>query len=175
MNRNTIANTGDRTYIYCNAQIEIIKQECYTMKNFKYIFLISILSLSSTFAAPIPAASLEEVSAIWVSSFDNGKTDSMKSLYTENAMAFPPSSEILEGPVAISAYLEGLRKVVGFDEYSISNVDSLIQGDTAYTTALWEAIRVEADGNEIVLDGNITNVLERQADGNWKIKFQSWN
>lgn len=145
------------------------------MKNFKYMFLISILSLSSAFAASSPAASLEEMSALWVSSFDNGKTESLESLYTENAMAFPPSSEILEGPIAISAYLESLRKVVGFDEYSISNVDSQIKGNTAYTTALWEAIRVDADGSEIVLDGNITNVLERQADGSWKIKFQRWN
>ena len=144
------------------------------MKNFNYMFLISILSLSSAFAASSPAASLEEMSAMWVASFDNGNTESMKSLYTENAMAFPPSSEILEGPVAISAYLESLRKV-GFDQYSIANVDTEIKGDTAYTTALWEATRVDANGNEIKLDGNITNVLARQADGSWKITLQSWN
>ncbi len=144
------------------------------MKNLKYMFLISILSLSSAFAASSPAASLEEMSAIWMSSFDNGNTESLKSLYTENAIAFPPSSEILQGPNAISAYLESLRKV-GFGEYFISNVDTQIEGDTAYTTALWETTRVDANGNEIVLDGNITNVLERQADGSWKIKLQSWN
>jgi ketosteroid isomerase-like protein len=144
------------------------------MKNIKYMFLISILSLSSAFAASSPAASLEEMSAIWVSSFDNGNTESLKSLYTENAMAFPPSSEILQGPTAISAYLESLKKV-GFGEYSISNVDTQIKGDTAYTTALWETTRIDANGNEIILDGNITNVLERQVDGSWKIKLQSWN
>lgn len=144
------------------------------MKNFKYMFLISILSFSSVFAASSPAASLEEMSAIWVSSFDNGNTESLKSLYTENAMAFPPSSEILQGPIAISTYLESLREV-GFGEYSISNVDMQIKGDTAYTTALWEVTRVDAYDNEIKLDGNITNVLERQADGSWKIKLQSWN
>jgi ketosteroid isomerase-like protein len=146
------------------------------MKNIKYLILLSILSLNSSYAATntLEIADVEMLNSLWSSSFDNGNTTSLVTLYTNDAMVFPPSSEILEGPIEITAYLDGLRKV-GFNEYSISNVDMQVKGNTAYSTELWEAIRVDADGNEIKLDGNITNVLERQNDGSWKIKLQSWN
>jgi ketosteroid isomerase-like protein len=146
------------------------------MKNIKYMILISILSFNSGFAAShtLEIADVETLNSLWATSFDSGNTTALVTLYTRDAMVFPPSSEILEGPLAISAYLDGLREV-GFNEYSISNVDMQIKGNTAYSTALWEAIRVDTNGNEIILDGNITNVLERQEDGSWKIKLQSWN
>ena len=144
------------------------------MKTLKGMILISILTMGTTFSATGSAASLDELNSQWVNSFDKGNTDKLMTLYTDTAMVFPPSSEILEGTTAISAYLDSLRKV-GFNEYSISNVGLQIKGDTAYSTALWEATRIGANGSEIKLDGNITNVLERQEDGNWKIKLQSWN
>lgn len=146
------------------------------MKNIKSMILLSILSLSSSYAASntLEAADIQMLDSLWASSYVNGNTSGLATLYTKNAMVFPPSSEILEGQIAITNYLDGLRKA-GFNEYSISNVDMQVKGNTAYSTELWEAIRIGADGNEIKLDGNITNVLERQNDGSWKIKLQSWN
>lgn len=146
------------------------------MKNIKYLILLSILSLNSSYAATntLETADIEMLDSLWVASFDNGNTTDLVTLYTKDAMVFPPSSEILEGRIAIGAYLDGLRDA-GFNEYSISNVDMQVKGLTAYSTELWEATRIDADGNEIKLDGNITNVLERQSDGSWKIKLQSWN
>lgn len=146
------------------------------MRNIKYVIFLSILSLNSSYAATntLETADIEMLDSLWVTSFDNGNTTDLVTLYTEDAMVFPPSSEILEGRLAITDYLDSLRDA-GFNEYSISNVDMQVKGKTAYSTELWEAIRIDADGNEIKLDGNITNVLERQNDGSWKIKLQSWN
>jgi len=146
------------------------------MKNIKYLILLSILSLNSSYAASnaLETADLEMLDSLWASNFDNGNTAGLVTLYTKDAMVFPPSSEILEGRLAITTYLDGLREV-GFTKYSISNVDMQVKGDIAYSTELWEAIRIGTDGKEIILDGNITNVLERQNDGSWKIKLQSWN
>ncbi len=146
------------------------------MKNIKYLILLSILSLNSSYAATntLETADVEMLNSLWATSFDNGNTTTLATLYTKDAMVFPPSSEILEGRVAITDYLDGLREA-GFNEYSISNVDMQVKGDTAYSTALWEVVRIGVDGNEIKLDGNITNVLERQNNGSWKIKLQSWN
>lgn len=146
------------------------------MKSLKSLILISILSLGSGFAASATpdSADVEELISTWVTSFDKGNADGLIALYTENAVVFPPSSEILDSPAAIIAYLDGLKKV-GVKEYSISNVNMDIKGDIAYETALWEATRVDANGNVIKFDGNITNVLEKQEDGSWKIKYQSWN
>ena len=146
------------------------------MKAFKYMILIPILFLASGIAssAALDKADVETMDSLWSSSFAEDNTGHLMSLYSENAVMFPPSSEILEGKSEIVAYLEGLKKV-GFSEYSISSIDLDVKGDTAYTTALWEATRVAADGKVIKLDGNITNILEKQDNGSWKIKFQSWN
>jgi ketosteroid isomerase-like protein len=146
------------------------------MKSFKTLILISILSLSSGYAASatLESADVENLNSLWSTTFDEGNTTLLMTLYTKDAIVFPPSSEILDSSAAIIAYLDGLIKV-GINEYSISNVDLNVKGDIAYETALWEATRVDASGNVIKFEGNITNVLEKQNDGSWKIKYQSWN
>ena len=146
------------------------------MKNMRYLILLSIIFLNSSYGLTntLKIVNLEMIDPLWVINYDSGNITSLVNLYTHDAMVFPPSSEILEGPIAITTYLNNLREV-GFNEYSISNVNTQVKGDKAFTTALWEAIRVGVDGNKIKFNGNITNVLERQNDGNWKIKLQSWN
>ncbi len=141
----------------------------------KYIFA-AILASASGYAVSetLDTSDIENFDTVWVKGYEQGKTEELMKLYTETAVVFPPSSEILQGRTAIQAYLDGIR-AAGFKEYSISNVDTNIKGSTIYESALWEAKRLDAEGNEIVLDGNISNVYEKQNDGSWKIKFQSWN
>lgn len=106
--------------------------------------------------------------------FSKGHTADLIKLYTDNAVVMPPSSEILTGQEAIKHYWDGLRKV-GFTEYTIRDIALNIVGNTAYQTALWEAVRKDPAGNTIRLEGNISSVLAKQKDGTWKIKMQSWN
>lgn len=146
------------------------------MKILKYTILIAGLTLGSSFSASatLEPTDVEQLDNLWSASFNEGNTVSLMTLYAKDAMVFPPSSEILDSATTIKAYLDGLRDV-GFNSYSISEVEMQVKGDTAYSTSLWEATRIDAAGNEITLDGNITNVIERQEDGSWKIKLQSWN
>lgn len=146
------------------------------MKTLKFMIYTLILSTASSIAVAdaLNTADVEKMNSLWSDNYDQGNTDILMTLYTNNATVFPPSSEILEGKDAIAGYLNDLRKA-GFNEYNISNVNLDVKGDTAYSTALWEATRVGANGKSIVLEGNITNVLEKQENGSWKIKYQSWN
>jgi ketosteroid isomerase-like protein len=146
------------------------------MKTYKTIYLAVILSLISGVAnsEQLDKADVEKLDALWSNSYTDDSTGKLMTLYSDDAIMFPPSSEILEGKSDISAYLESMKSV-GVKEYSISNVDLNVQGNTAYSTELWEATRVDASGNSIVLEGNITNVFEKQENGSWKIKYQSWN
>lgn len=145
------------------------------MKRFnKLLFVIAIS------ASPILAAEVNDQTAItslnhsWGNVLNAGKTSDLVNVYTENAVVMPPSSEILSDSTAIRNYWEGLRKV-GVNDYVIRTVETRIAGDTAYQTALWEATRKTADGNVILFEGNMSNVLKRQKDGTWKISLQSWN
>lgn len=146
------------------------------MKSLKRLILIAILASASSYVASetLETTDIENFNNVWAKSLDQGKTKELMNLYTENAVVFPPSSEILTGRTEIQAYLDGLR-AAGFKEYTLSNVDTNINDSTIYGTALWEAKRLDGEGNVIMLEGNISSVFERQVDGSWKIKFQSWN
>lgn len=146
------------------------------MKVLNKLLLIGFLASISSYVASetLESTDIENFDNVWVKGFDKGNTEEMMGLYTETAVVFPPSSEILQGRTAIQAYLDGIR-AAGFKEYTISSVDTDIKDSTIYESALWEAKRLDAEGNVITLEGNISNVYEKQNDGSWKIKFQSWN
>ena len=141
--------------------------------------LYTILIIISASIAGISLAAADETSAIqslnsgWDKALNKGNTSELVKSYTDNAVVMPPSSEILTNHAAIKNYWDGLRKV-GVNDYAIHIIDLRIEGDKAYQTALWEATRT-ADGNVIQFEGNMSNVLERQKDGSWKITLQSWN
>ena len=142
--------------------------------------LITMLLLITVSVSGLANAVADEATAInalnikWDTAVNQGDTMQLASLYMDNAVMMPPSSEILSDRGAIKNYWDNLREV-GIDVYAISTVDLRIDGDTAYQTVLWDATRNAADGNVIQFNGNMSNVLERQKDGTWKIKLQSWN
>jgi uncharacterized protein (TIGR02246 family) len=142
--------------------------------------LITMLLLITISVSGLANAVADEATAInalnikWDTAVNQGDTMQLASLYVDNAVMMPPSSEILSDRGAIKNYWDNLREV-GIDVYAISTVDLRIDGDTAYQTVLWDATRNAADGNVIQFNGNMSNVLERQKDGTWKIKLQSWN
>ncbi len=142
--------------------------------------LITMLLLITVSVSGLANAVADEATAInalnikWDTAVNQGDTMQLASLYVDNAVMMPPSSEILSDRGAIKNYWDNLREV-GIDVYAISTVDLRIDGDTAYQTVLWDATRNAADGNVIQFNGNMSNVLERQKDGTWKIKLQSWN
>ena len=146
------------------------------MKLFKKLIFIMILASASgyAFSTTLETRDVESFNTIWAEGLAQGNTEGLMGLYMENAVMFPPSSQILKGRTEIRDYFDALREA-GFKAYTISNVDADIKDDTIYETALWEASRLDTEGNVVILEGNITNVYEKQNDGSWKIKFQSWN
>ncbi len=144
------------------------------MKTLSTAVLISALALMSFVQAEVDeTAAIRSLNSNWDAAINKGNTAELAKLYAKDAVVMPPSSEILASPEAIRNYWDGLRKV-GVNEYTVRTVETRIEGDTAYQTALWEATRT-ADGQAIQFEGNISNVLERQKDGSWKIRLQSWN
>lgn len=146
------------------------------MKKINYLsFIVFLMALSANLVARADtAAEIEAVNATIVKDFKAGKIADMTSLYTKDAVMLPPSSEILSSPAAISKYWSDLKDV-GVKEYSLYLVDLKVDGNVAYATSLWEASRKVAGNDDITMDGNVSSVFEKQKDGSWKIKLQSWN
>ncbi len=110
----------------------------------------------------------------WQYDSNTGQTVELIDMYTDDAIVIPPSSEILAGPTAIKGFWAEVLKG-GISEYVIDTINLHINGNTAHQTAYWEAHLTAADGKIIHFDGTMTNVLERQDNGQWKISMQSWN
>jgi ketosteroid isomerase-like protein len=103
-----------------------------------------------------------------------GKTIELIDMYTDDAIIIPPTSEILTGTTAIKGFWDEILKG-GVSEYVIDTINLHIDGNTAHQTAYWQAHLTAANGEIIQFDGTMTNVLERQENGQWKISMQSWN
>ncbi len=145
------------------------------MKNFKPLLLIALLTASApAISVADDAFDVRVINSQLTKEFTSGSTARLAELYTNNAVMLPPSSEILTSNESIKAYWDALKKA-GIKKYSIYPVDLNIKGNRAYTSGLWEATRVTAEGSTVNLNGNISNVLEKQEDGSWKITVQSWN
>lgn len=146
------------------------------MKFYNYLIYIIFLIFAST-SLSARSDTVSEITALnsdMVKRFEDGEITQMVDLYARDAVMLPPSSEILSNQEDIKRYWDNLRKI-GVYDYSIYAINHDIEGNVAYATALWEAKRKVANGDVITMDGNISNVYEKQDDGSWKIRLQSWN
>ncbi len=145
------------------------------MKNIKSLFFLALLTTSTpAISVADDSSDVEAINSSMTDEFMTGNTTKLAELYTNNAVMLPPSSEILTSNESIKAYWDELKKA-GIKEYSIYPVELKVKGDRAYTSGLWEATRITAEGSTVYLNGNISNVFEKQEDGTWKITVQSWN
>jgi ketosteroid isomerase-like protein len=95
------------------------------------------------------------------------------SLYTADAVLVSPGAEIIARPAAIGEYWVAKRKA-GATGFRLVSVSERQEGDLLYQSAAWTTT-FSGDGRTSVFDGQMTNVLQRQPDGSWKIRLQSWN
>lgn len=136
--------------------------------------LVTLAAVPAVMGVNDQSTAVEASNQHWLSAFNRGDTRKLAELYTSDAVIMPPSSEILSDPVAIKTYWDGLRSV-GVDDFNLYTVNTERDGDTIYQSAMWEATRYTAGGDTVRFDGNMYSVLERQKDGSWKIRLQSWN
>lgn len=95
-----------------------------------------------------------------------GDAESLLSLYEPGAtIAPPPGSANSKGEPAV----EHIEKLVAMrPRFTRVTTTKVFQaGDVALLCSEWEAVMTGPDGNEIPMQGRGTEVLRRQADGNW--------
>ena len=59
--------------------------------------------------------------------------------------------------------------------YRIDVIDVHVTNNVAHLSALWSATVISPGIGAEVKDGYLSNVMQRQDDGSWKIHIQSWN
>ncbi|MEQ8290491.1 MAG: DUF4440 domain-containing protein [Gammaproteobacteria bacterium] len=143
------------------------------MNKLKTLLLTSLITVTGSVLAS-PVTSVTEISEEWRQNFNSGSKDALMKLYSDEAVLFQPNNEIVDGTEAINDYLNRLN-YLNVEDFIIWDVEMDSNGKVAYETALWQATGIDANGQTVSYDVNVTNVLEKQADGSWKIRMQSWN
>jgi uncharacterized protein (TIGR02246 family) len=70
-------------------------------------------------------AEVEAVNMKWIELFSKGDFDGVASLYTEDAMAFPPGSGIVKGRLAIAAMWKAMAEQISDPKLTIVDVKLL--------------------------------------------------
>src|SRR5436309_13535058 len=86
-----------------------------------------VIALVTALVAPAFAqkAEIEAVNAKWIDFFNKGDFAGIASLYTEDAVAFPPGASMVKGRDAIGAMWKGLAEQVSDPKVTTLDVKSL--------------------------------------------------
>ena len=113
------------------------------------------------------ANEISSLAAKWDAAINNADFDALPPLYTADSRLMPPGAQPVTGPLAIRDFFAGRGRSVR--NHKVELVDVLPIGNYAYTTSHFTATLVV---NEKVapISGSTVRLLERQPDGQWKIK-----
>lgn len=119
-------------------------------------------------------AAIEKANAKFSEAFARGDAKALAAMYTTDAIAFPPDSEMVRGNEAIGAFWKaahdsGVRGAVP------TAVEVERSGDTAYEVGT-VAVTIQPDGKAATTEvAKYVVVWKRQADGTWKLHRDIWN
>jgi uncharacterized protein (TIGR02246 family) len=134
-------------------------------------FLLALFFISLTSPAFAQNAEIEAVNAKWMSFFNKGDFAGVASLYTDDAVAFPPGSPMVKGKAAIGAMWKGLAEQVSDPKVVTVEVKRLGRS-AAREIGTFSLKTKEPTPKE--LTGKYVVVWEK-VGGRWKLAADIWN
>lgn len=135
---------------------------------------LSALSIPVTAKSDSAEVAIKATINSLVSGLNEKNIRKIHDTYAEKAMLVPTQAEILDDNSQIVSFWHNqLNK--GKCYYRIDIIDLHVNRNIARMSAMWTASITTGGASTRIVDGYMTNVLERQADGHWKIRIQNWN
>ena len=137
----------------------------------RMIALVAVLFAALIAPAAAQKANIEAANAKWVEFFDKGDFDGVASLYTNDAVAFPPGSAMVKGRAAIGAMWKGMAEKVSDPKITALDVKRL--GPAAareigtFSLKTKGATQKEVTGKYVVIWERIGR--------DWKLSSDIWN
>jgi ketosteroid isomerase-like protein len=130
-----------------------------------------LLTFTCNCVGPAGADSLaDEISSVavkWDAAINNADFDALLPLYTADGRLMPPGAQPVTGPLAIRDFFAGRGRSVR--DHKVELVDLLPSGNYVYTASHFTATLV-VNEKAAPISGSTVRLLERQPDGQWKIK-----
>ena len=120
-------------------------------------------------------AAIDKVRSDYQSDFNSNDASAAGTHFTESAVSMPPNHEALIGRQAITddmgAMFEGMSA-----ELTISSEEVEVAGDWAFDRGTFTMkMTPKGDGEPMEDKGKYIVILEKQADGSWKLAREVWN
>jgi uncharacterized protein (TIGR02246 family) len=119
-------------------------------------------------------AAIEAANAKFSDAFARGDAKALAAMYTSDAIAFPPDSDMVHGNEAIGEFWKATRDS-GVQTAALTTVDVGRSGDVAYEVGK-VSLTIQPAGKELTTAvAKYVVVWKRQADGSWKLHRDIWN
>ncbi len=119
-------------------------------------------------------AAIEAANAKFSEAFARGDAKALSAMYTPDAIAFPPDSEMIRGNEAIGDFWKATRDS-GVQSATLTTVDVGRSGDVAYEVGK-VSLTIQPVGKEpTTAAAKYVVIWKRQPDGSWKLHRDIWN
>ena len=119
-------------------------------------------------------AAIDAANAKFSEAFARGDAKALAAMYTPDAIAFPPDSEMIRGNEAIGNFWKTTRDT-GVQSATLTTVDVGRSGDVAYEVGK-VSLTIQPVGKEATTAADkYVVVWKRQSDGSWKLHRDIWN
>lgn len=119
------------------------------------------------------------VTALWdeyEASIEAADADRWGELWVDEGVKYPPDGLPLEGKAAIVNNMREWMAMATAKDVAITNHTVEVAGDFAFVRGLFRVdAELKANGTPVVMDGKYMSILQRQADGHWKLYRDIFN
>jgi uncharacterized protein (TIGR02246 family) len=130
----------------------------------------------SLYSVEADITALEEFMDLYALAMTTGDLDLWMSLYTEDTVKMAPDAPAVFGKEALRASMEPLFDAFTFEDMDIFDVEIQLAGDYAFTRCNFTATMTpKAGGEPLYMDAKDMSIMQRQADGSWKLYWDCWN
>jgi len=132
-----------------------------------------VVALLAGLIAPASAqkAEIKAVNAKWTEFFNKGDFAGIASLYTENAVVFPPGSAMVKGRTAIAAMWKGMSEQVSDPKVTTLDVKRL--GPSAVREIGTFSLKTKGPTPQEVTGKYV--VVWEKVGRKWKLSADNWN
>ena len=121
-------------------------------------------------------AKVKEVFSQYASAVKDGEVERWMSLWSTDSKRLAPNAPASVGAEEIQVAIGPLFELFDFEEFIVNPDEVQILGDHAYSHGTYSFLMTPKAGGATIEDsGKFLTILEKQADGSWKIAVDSFN
>jgi len=140
----------------------------------RLVVAAALVAASLSALAGAAEDSVTKAFTAWNTAFNKGDAKAVAAFYAPDAVVLPASHTVASTPADIEQFFAGFinNHVTGHVLEPFRVIES---GNTLIVASKWSAKGQDDKGAPITFSGLATHVLQKQADGSYKLKLHTFN